>query len=433
MRHVIDVTQLVHWSGNLTGIPRVMNELAVRFLEDTTQDAIFVSWVKEVGQMCLVDFDKTRHHRGNGITYAKKSEPVTATTSTDDSAVRSIALKQQVKRVIKKMAAVSRLDRTELFQKMLTTKRDLEVQSYKPYVPEKGDKFFIPWGEWWDQNWLTLIASYTQEKVEVYPVCHDILPMVVPQFSGNSSSLVDFVEQIFPISTKVLAVSESSKRDVAAWMKARNLSVPTITVFRVGEDFSFKKSASDQSILSKKYGVSADEYLLCVGTIEPRKNHAILYYTYKLAHEKGISLPKLLIVGRVGHDVAEIINLIKNDPEVNTSITILNDVNDDDLALLYQNSKFTIMPSFYEGWGMPVLESISRGKPVITSNTSSLLEMPDDCVIRFNPSSTDECLTAIQAMSKPSILKAYRTATKNYKPHTWDDSYRQVIQAIEEK
>jgi glycosyltransferase involved in cell wall biosynthesis len=212
-----------------------------------------------------------------------------------------------------------------------------------------------------------------------------------------------------------------------------NLNIPSIKPFRLGEDFTIKKSKLDNSALASKYNVEKDNYLIYVSTIEPRKNHGLLYYTYKLAYQKGIQLPKLLIVGRVGHDTSEMIKLLKEDSEVNGAISIENKVDDSDLNWLYQNCKFAIMPSFYEGWGMSVIESIARGKSAVIANTSSLLEMPDECVIRFNPASTDECLAAIQEMSKPSTLQKYRNAAKQYKSHSWDDSYKQIVKILEEK
>lgn len=434
-RYIIDITQLVHWSGNLTGIPRVMDELAVRFHDDKKADVLFVSWVKELEQMCEVNFEVTRHHRGDGISFVRNRASVSPTTQ-PAAVVQARSLhttKQLTKKVVKKIAAKSRLDRTSLYRKAKDTRRSLELQSYKIYKPQAGDKFFIPWGEWWDRNWLNLVKDFSSKSVQIYPICHDILPMIVPQFSGNSSSLEDFVKQIFPIATTVITPSESTKRDLIEWMRKNQLAVPAIKTFRLGEDFRIHKSKLDRLTLSGKYGVKKDDYIIYVSTIEPRKNHAILYYTYKLAHGKGIKLPKLLIVGRVGHDTSNIIKMIEEDPEVNSNISIENNVDDSDLNWLYQNCKFAIMPSFYEGWGMSVIESIARGKSAVIANTSSLLEMPDECVIRFNPASTDECLAAIQEMSQPITLKKYRSAAKAYKTHTWDDAYTQTIKILEEK
>lgn len=436
MSYLIDITQLVHWPGNLTGIPRVMDELALRFLQHDDSEVVFVSWVKEIGQMCEVDFAKTRLHRGDGISYISKTSPIGTVSPSTPNFAKSLPLTisatKNAKKALKKAAIKSRLDRTSLYKKTLSTKRNLELQSYKPYVPVAKDKLFIPWGEWWDQNWLNLMKDFASDGVHLYPVCHDILPMIVPQFSGNSSSLKEFVSQIFPLSKSVLTVSESTKKDLSNWMKENGLSVPPIKVFRLGENFTLREAGSNTDI-AKKYGVQKEAYIVYVSTIEPRKNHAVLYYTYKLARSRGVTLPKLLIIGRVGHNSDEIIRLISNDPDVMHSVDICNDVDDTDLNWLYENCLFSINPSFYEGWGMPVLESIARGKPVICSSTSSLLEMPKDCVMFFNPASTDECLEALTEMMKPSVLKKYRNNAKKYTLHTWDDSFKQVVDILKEK
>jgi len=407
-----------------------MDELAARFSADNAVDAVFVSWVKEVGRLCEIDFDSTRRTRGSHIAYRRKSVNQTASSQTA-SAILDGGVSRFGKRAAKKLAVKTRLDRTKLYKKTIASKQELEVKTYIPYHPANGDKLFIPWGEWWDQNWLNLIASCKESGVDIYPVSHDILPMVVPQFSGNSSSLAEFVSQIFPLSTRVLAVSESSKNDVTAWMKERKLKVPPIDVFRLGEDFTIKNVKLDTKKMEQKYGISNGKYLIFVSTIEPRKNHQLLYYTYKLAKSRGITLPKIIIVGRVGHDVELLIKTIREDHDTTDVISIQNNVDDNDLHWLYQHSMFAVMPSFYEGWGMSVLESITRGKPVVCSATSSLLEMPMDCVMFFNPASSDECLNAIIEMSKPATLKKYTANTANYKPHSWDASYQQVLAILD--
>jgi glycosyltransferase involved in cell wall biosynthesis len=423
MRYVIDVTQLVHWPGNLTGIPRVMDELAIRFAQQKSENSIFVSWVREVGEMCVIDFQKTRQHRGSGIDYIR--------TSNEPMAAASSATKTLAKKVIKKLAAKSRLDRTNVFKAVAETNRTAEAQSYKVYTPEKEDAFFIPWGEWWEQAWLDKVTDYSQRNVAIYPLCHDVLPMTVPHFSGNSESLAAFVTQIFPLATTVITQSKSTKKDLTTWMESQSLAIPPIKIFRLGEDFSTTTKGVDAEAITSKYGVAANEYLLYVSTIEPRKNHTLLYYTYKLAKSRGITLPKLLIIGRVGHDTSEIIKFIKEDPDVHGSLQICDYVSDDELGWLYAHCRFTVVPSFYEGWGMSVVESIAKGKPAVCSNTSSLVEMPKGCVTYFNPSSTDECLDAIINMNNPATLKKYQEQASNYTLHSWDDSFKQLIKILD--
>ena len=426
MRYIIDVTQLVHWPGNLTGIPRVMDELAIRFHTHNVKNVIYVSWVKELGEMCEVDFLKTRPHRGKGIDYIYDN------TATRLSHV-SPKIGSPLRRIVKKIAAKSRLDRTQAYKKMASKAFNHEMQKYKVYRVEKSDRMFIGWGEWWDQNWLNKIKTFASEGSSIYPVCHDILPMLVPQFSGNSSSLADFITQVFPVAKSVIVPSESTKRDLTEWMKNQALDVPDIKIFSLGEDFTISEAKISDSDMIKKYKIKKNDYLVYVSTIEPRKNHTLIYYTYKLAASRGISLPKLLIIGRVGHDTSQIIKFIKEDPEVNHLIKICDYVVDDELNWLYKNCKFTIFSSFYEGNGITVIESIARGKPAVCSSNSSLNEISDRFVIRFNPASTDECLTAITEMLKPTTLKKYTKNTQEYSPLSWDGSFQQVLNILKGK
>lgn len=437
MRYIYDVTQLVHWPGNLTGIPRVMDELAIRFLEHAPNETIFVSWVKETGEMCEVDFKTTRTHRGNGIDYISNSQEETPTTSAPETAQPAETTLSQassvVRRGIKKIARTTGINNTCAYEWVKKATHTIQAQSYKPYIAQRGDYFFIPWGEWWDASWLQKVRSYANEGAHIYPVCHDILPMVVPQFSGNSASLADFVTEVFPIAEAVIVPSQSTKTDLTKWMKARKLKVPSIEVVAWGEDFQSQETGSSDSVVMGKHNIEKGGYIMAVSTIEPRKNHTLLYYTYKLAVSRGIKLPKLLIIGKVGHDTSEIIKFIKEDPEINQLIRICDFVDDNELNWLYKHCAFTISASFYEGLGMSILEGIMRGKPGVCSNTSSLGEISDKYVIHFDPASSDECLDAIVKMATPKIRAEYSKNVAKYKPKVWNTTYKNLITIMEKK
>lgn len=415
-----------------------MDELSTRFQKYYPENTIFVSWIKDIQEMCVIDFEHSRKDRGGQVVYQKKngkqpheSSAVTSVSATVSS--RRPALAATAKKAVKYSAAKSRFDRTTVYKRAMQKSRTLYYKNLQSYEPLPGDKFFIPWGEWWDQNWLNKTEAYAAAGVNIYPICHDILPMIVPQFSGNSSSLADFVSQIFPISKTVITPSHSTKNDLSEWMKANGLTVPSISVFGLGEDFAITDAVLSDEFMTEKYDITKEQYLMYVSTVEPRKNHTLLYYTYKLAKSRGITLPKLLIIGRVGHDTSELIKFIKQDPEIQDTLHICDFVSDDELNWLYQNCMFTVMPSFYEGWGIPVIETIARGKPAVCSDRSSLREISDDFVLRFNPASTDECLNAITKMTQPKVLNEYKKRVASYKPHPWDESFKEVIHILGDK
>ncbi|HSX35099.1 MAG TPA: glycosyltransferase family 1 protein [Candidatus Saccharimonadales bacterium] len=439
-RIIIDVTQLVHWSGKLTGIPRVMYELAVRFSREKNEDIVFATWVKDIQEMCEVDFSATMAVRGNGIVYRKKGEPwppqapLSARAAAAPAAVsadgkRPVTVKRIVKYGLRKAKRVA----PGLAGKLEQQGKQLVLNSYHRVELGAGDTLFIPWGEWWDPNFIQLLKDWHANGMNLAPVIHDIGPMVAPQFSGHSTdSLADYTRNIVPIAELTLVVSNNTKKDLISWLAAQNLQAPRIEVFRLGEDFEFSsKPKKPVDPLFTKSGLKGNDYIMCMGTVELKKNHMLLYYVYKLAKQRGITLPKLLIVGRRGWKTETVLDLIATDTEVNQDILALHDISDEELVWLYDHCKFTVLPSIYEGWGIPVAESLAHGVPCVCSNTSSMVEIAPGITQHFSPYSTDECLAAIQRLLDPKEYKAAQARAKQFKQTSWDDSYKQVKMYLE--
>ncbi len=179
-------------------------------------------------------------------------------------------------------------------------------------------------------------------------------------------------------------------------------------------------------------GLKGDDFTLTVGTIEAKKNHYLLYYVYKLAKARGIVLPKMAVVGRLGWHTQEMYDIMTQDPEVKDSLVFLHNTSDEELAWLYDNCLFTVQPSWHEGWGIPIAESVGRGVPCLCSNTSSMVEIAEGIVDHFSPSSADECLAGMQRLLDKQYLAAARKRATSYRPHSWDASYAQVNAALEE-
>src|SRR5690606_34922573 len=143
-------------------------------------------------------------------------------------------------------------------------------------------------------------------------------------------------------------------------------------------------------------------------TVEIRKNHMLYYYTYKLAKQRAIKLRKLLISGRLGWTTEAIGELTSKDPEIKDDDLFLNAVSDEELSWLFDNALFSVYVSFYEGWGVPVAESLARGTPCITANVGSMLEIAEGITYHVSPASPDELLAQMQHLLKPSNLAAAR-------------------------
>jgi glycosyltransferase involved in cell wall biosynthesis len=427
-----DVTQLVHWSGRITGIPRVMEELALRY-QKNKPETVFVSWVKEIREFSEIDLAATLQQRGHGIVYvqsgALSAEPVLA-----PSVSRSNRAAETAKRAFKKGLRVTARYSPKVAEAVERRAQRVRMAQWKRAAMAEGDSLFIPWGEWWDENFIVRLEALHSSGVHLIQILHDMSPIVVPQFSNSGNATETFpvyCQRIFPLCSLMLSVSENSRRDAEEWLRANKLAVPPIRVFRLGDNIEVAKSVkpADEHVATR---LKKDSYLLMVGTIELKKNHQLLYYTYKLALSRGIDLPPIAIAGRYGWMTEPTVELMTKDPTVKDKFIFVISPSDEELSWLYDNCLFTVLPSLYEGWGIPIAESVARGVPCLCSDTSSMTEIAEGFVEHFNPTSTDECLGRIQQLLEPKKLAAARAKVKQYKQHSWDEAYTQVETYIKE-
>ncbi len=433
-----DVTQLVHLRGNMTGIPRVMHELAIRFRQND-KDIRFVAWVKELQAMCELDLDKTLAHRGEGIDYlhvgqeVDKSRPAISRAA-QKSTRKHGGFKQVAIKVAKRgIAQTARFDE-RIARKLGSRAQHIHMSGYKRAEFTNGDVLFIPWGEWWDENFTNYLSRSHEEKgVRLVQIIHDVGPTAYPQFFEQVAISPEvYNAKILPITDLVLANSKTTKLDLITWLQQKKLHSPKIEVFRLGDDITVKKPVKPDDEVFKQSGLRGNDFLLMVGTIELKKNHLLLYYVYKLAKVRGIKLPKFVIAGRRGWMSDAAYALITKDPEIKDSFVFQLDKTDEELSWLYGHCLFTVLPSLYEGWGIPIAESIARGVPCLASNFGSMNEVAEGYVTRFCPVSTDECLAAMQKMLNPATLKKAREHVSKYKQFSWDDSFKQVETYLKE-
>ncbi len=426
-RILVDVTQLAHWTGKITGIPRVIDELAKRFYTDGDHEVVFVSWVKELQEFCEVDYEQTVVLR-RGVIYRRAGDdavPLAVPPASRPS-------RHILKRAVKKGLAVTRRISPAVGRRLEAQAKQIHMQGYRKIVFSTDDLVFIPWGEWWDSNFTDRLVRAHHEGAALVQIIHDVATTVWPQFYEQVAvNPTTYNARILPIAALVLCVSENTKRELVTWLKQQKLHVPRTEVFRLGDVLDVAKPVkpTEQAFVDAK--LKGGDYIMCVGTIEAKKNHALFYYVYKWAKLQNIVLPKLVIVGRRGYGTENIYTIMANDPEVGSQFVFLHDASDENLTWLYDHCLFTVLPSFHEGWGIPIAESIARGVPNACSNTSSMTEIAEGFVEHFSPYSTDECLAAILKLLDPKARAKAAAKTKQYKQTTWDACYKQVKSYVE--
>ncbi|HUV82962.1 MAG TPA: glycosyltransferase family 1 protein, partial [archaeon] len=218
---------------------------------------------------------------------------------------------------------------------------------------------------------------------------HDLTPFLFP----TDFMLLDRIywKTIIPRSLRksdrIIAISEHTKKDIVNFF---NIPADKIDVILHGLPEGYGV-ISDYNVLEKvknRYSLT-DNFILYVGTIRPRKNiETLVKAFYKLKKSKQI-IHKLVITGKellCGHELYKLIQLLKLENDVIFTGFVL----DEDLPAIYNLAELFVYPSLYEGFGLPPLESMACGTPVITSNTSSLPEVVGDAGIIVDPYDIDD-------------------------------------------
>jgi len=410
-RTIIDVSDLITWQGNLSGIQRMVAEMAYRY-EKT--GALFCYYSEESRAFFPLDsFTGLMNKRERVV------EPTTQRNSTTKSSspanIRSIVHQLTPPILIRALKKSKHI--------LVGNKPPARVELTDIYFRFNKNDTLLIFGAHWDKPHYTEVLGTlkAEHSLRIGHTVYDLIPVVdrahVAEVEHIRFPL--YIEAISRISDIIYVISESTKKDYIHFLKTNNIASPKIKVLILGEDFT--------STQASKPAVSAldSPYLLMVGTVEVRKNHALLYGTYKRAYEQGIELPSLIIAGRQGWLSGDIYFQMTHDSQVRDKFIFIHDANDQQLAWLYEHCLFTVFSSYYEGWGLPVAEAAYYGKTCAASNTSSIPEVAGNGAVYYSPYSTDECLVAIRTLLNNKDRAGYEKIIKNRHPATWDATFIQ--------
>lgn len=207
----------------------------------------------------------------------------------------------------------------------------------------------------------------------------DVSPLLHPETHGSGQ--VMYHRHILPLVLKradaIVTISHSSKKDIVSCCR---IDEEKVHVIHLGVDGRFVPTAAGESAFARSL---PERYILNIGTLEARKNLPRLLEAYAIARSKGLDL-KLLIGGARGWRLSNLAGLIEK-YKLENDVVFLGFVEDADLPILYSRADFFVYPSIYEGFGMPILEAMACGTPVITSNCSSMPEVASDAALLVDP------------------------------------------------
>lgn len=261
---------------------------------------------------------------------------------------------------------------------------------------------------------------------------YDLIPVLFPQFfQFNREHLIKQVLNNLEPEDWIICISNSTKNDLCNYMKTINPDRVFVTHLAASTLFYPCSDAQKNLTVKIKYTIPSTAcYFLSLSTLEPRKNiDSIIRCFAKLVQQEHISDLYLVLVGTKGWDYGKIFDEISIYPFLKERVIITGYVADEDLAALYSGALAFVYPSFYEGFGLPPLEAMQCGVPVITSNTSSLPEVVGDAGIMVSPTDTDAlCQSMLKVYDNPSLRAAMSLKSlKRAKQFSWEKCTQATI------
>ena len=230
---------------------------------------------------------------------------------------------------------------------------------------------------------------------------HDLIPIYARETCDQDTVRVfeEFMRRALRQVDHILAVSESTAKDVRRYLAQLQLPEPPITVTRNGSSFAEflpkREQASQATLLDLP-----ERFVLFVATIEGRKNHRLIFNVWQRMIGQGDDPPHLICVGRLGWKATAFVSALVETNYLDGRVHILREISDTDLWTLYERCLFTVCPTLYEGWGLPVGEALAMGKICVCSDRTSISEVAGDCGVYIDIDSVEQSLAVIRTCSR---------------------------------
>lgn len=271
-------------------------------------------------------------------------------------------------------------------------------------------------------------------KAGIINTIHDLTPW---DYTGtmkftSRSYFKASIRNAIKVSEKIITVSEFSKNRIIDKFRIKEVDIiyngVSDVFLKASENLNFKLDNK----ISKKYNLP-DKYIMCLCTLEPRKNIELLVESYIELRKKNKIDLKLVLVGRKGWKVDKLLSNINEN--YSKDIIVTGFVDDDDLPQIYIGAKCFVFPSLYEGFGIPIIEAMSLGVPVITSNTSSLPEVVGDCGLLFINNNKDDLQLKIREfinMKMQEVEDLSLRSKERAKRFNWKIEAHKLIKILQE-
>ncbi|GAC1552406.1 MAG: hypothetical protein NVS2B7_28370 [Herpetosiphon sp.] len=261
---------------------------------------------------------------------------------------------------------------------------------------------------------------------------HDALPIIMPEVFRRRDRIIlpIFLRAAARKAAHIITMSTQSRQDIH-----EHLGIPfdKITITYSGVSPAFRPVAKvDATDILKSYGIDFP-YVLCVGRLDPRKNIERVLQAFALLKQRTGLTQRLVLVGKEDAMTLGFPSIIKA-LNIQDQVIVTGHVADDHLPALYSQADVFVYPALYEGFGLPVLEAMACGCPVVTSNVSSLPEVTGDAAVLVDPYDVEHIAQGMQEILEAEALSAQlrERGLQRAAFFSWDNCAKRTFSAYEQ-
>ncbi|WP_211444572.1 glycosyltransferase family 4 protein [Collimonas humicola] len=311
---------------------------------------------------------------------------------------------------------------------------NIELQPRAFEMACRADDVLVLLDSSWHADFFPVAEKLQRQGVSIVSVIYDLIPLTHPQFcDGPLVQVFDrWFEWIANTANGFIAISGTIRDEVHAEVRRRLGSGQArsrwFDFFHLGSELDQVDAGKAVRPAVQKLFSSGRSVYLMVSTIEPRKNHAYLLDAFEQLWEEG-SDAVLCFIGRIGWKNERLIERVRKHPELKRRLYMFNDLGDAELEHAYSHAKALVFPSFVEGFGLPLVEAMQRGLPVMASDIPVFHEIGGDFISYFDLDQPQSLGRQVAQFEDSGVFPALQEM-KDWSWLSWEGSARQLVQRV---
>lgn len=310
------------------------------------------------------------------------------------------------------------------------------MERARPTHLPSAQRFLILGAFWFWAGAPAALARLRAAGIRIGVLVYDLIPVTHPEYTSQGTVLAyrQGLDEGARLWDFALTISAWTAKELAEALKRMEAPALPIRPMPLAHRITLATSPGPEDWPAALSDLRGKEYVLCVGTIEARKNHLALFQAWRLLLRDGFEPPPLVLVGKAGWRVADLMAQLEATNFLDGRIRLVHGVSDPELEALYRGCLFTVFPSFTEGWGLPVGEALSHGKAVLATSEGATPEPGEGFTLpidAFNPRGIAEEVRRLVS-DRAALAAEEARIREGFRPRSWPQVAADFLRGVEE-